>query len=123
VKQQYGSGVIITGHSLGGGLASAASLVTGLHAVTFNASGVNERTVARYGVDLSGADSLIRSYYVRGEVLSTVQALIPFFAPDAIGTRIPLSPFDVGWGGLNIFSTLLFHSMDNAVLPAMGIKP
>lgn len=41
--------VTIVGHSLGGGLGSAASTESGLPATTFNAAGLNVSTVARYG--------------------------------------------------------------------------
>jgi putative lipase involved disintegration of autophagic bodies len=47
----------ITGHSLGGGLAAAASVVSGFYAMTFNAAGVNYVTVqqfdTRYGLNLN----------------------------------------------------------------------
>ena len=57
-----------TGHSLGGGLATAAALHTNRPAVTFNAAGVNSWTT-----NLSNASRLITNYRVKGEVLSTLQ--------------------------------------------------
>ena len=57
-----------TGHSLGGGLATAAALHTNRPAVTFNAAGVNGWTT-----NLSNASRLITNYRVKGEVLSTLQ--------------------------------------------------
>ena len=44
---------LITGHSLGGGLASAASIVSGLHAVTFNPAGLNTVNLANYLYELN----------------------------------------------------------------------
>ena len=44
---------LITGHSLGGGLASAASVVSGLHAVTFNPAGLNTVNLANYLYELN----------------------------------------------------------------------
>lgn len=41
--------VEITGHSLGGGMASGASRASGKPATTFNAAGLHPNTVARYG--------------------------------------------------------------------------
>ncbi|MCW5550353.1 MAG: hypothetical protein KIT44_15430, partial [Opitutaceae bacterium] len=80
--------VLFVGHSLGGGLATVASAVTGLSAVTVNAAGVPGRVVSRVGGNLSNAQNLITAYYVRGEILSLVQDLTPL--PNASGTRIPL---------------------------------
>lgn len=52
--EAFGKGnVIFTGHSLGGGLASAAMLATGAPGVTFNAAGL--RAVASDSCRLNGA--------------------------------------------------------------------
>lgn len=61
--------VSFTGHSLGGGLASAAAARTGRPANTFNAAGLSARTVDGYPDPAAPVDA----YYVPGEVLSTVQ--------------------------------------------------
>lgn len=116
--------VTITGHSLGGGLASAAGLAAGLPTTTFNASGLSAATISaangiRATTGRSEAD--IRAYYVRGEILSTIQdggdrvagsllgralgsilgpaggvaggiAGAQVDAPEAYGTRIALDP-------------------------------
>lgn len=63
----------ITGHSLGGGLASAASAVTGLPADTFNAAGLHPNTIARYNVSREQAGRRIEAYRVEGEILTAVQ--------------------------------------------------
>jgi RHS repeat-associated protein len=39
-----------TGHSLGGGLAAISAYATGRHAISFNAAGVSELSIARLGV-------------------------------------------------------------------------
>jgi hypothetical protein len=64
-----GGNVSFTGHSLGGGLASAAATVTGRPATTFNAAGLNADTVRNYPPTSLNVDA----YYVPGEVLSGVQ--------------------------------------------------
>lgn len=79
-----------TGHSLGGGLASAAALVTGIKAETFNAAGVHKNTVARHGVEPEMIDmlatDLINAYRVHwatgvvADPLSLIQS-----AADAAG--------------------------------------
>jgi hypothetical protein len=91
------SQLIVTGHSLGGGLASAAALVADVRADTFNAAGLHEYTLyardqddapllnpgggyvelypgtaARYQV----AGNLIASHYVDYEILHFVQGYI-----------------------------------------------
>jgi hypothetical protein len=79
-KQLARSGVAdvtLTGHSLGGGLASAASIASGKNGVTFNAAGLSDATISRAnsirtnaGVGNAGA---VNAYYVRGEILSAIQ--------------------------------------------------
>lgn len=61
--------VSFSGHSLGGGLASAAAKASGLPANTFNAAGLNPATVARYGGKPSDAAD-IRAYHVPGDPLT-----------------------------------------------------
>ena len=63
-----GMRIRFVGHSLGGGLATAAALTTGKQATTFNASGVNKSTTYTCLAPRS-----ITNYRVKGEVLSTLQ--------------------------------------------------
>ena len=67
----------IAGHSLGGGLGSAGSAVTGVRAITFNAAGLHPETAARYasenGLPLFNTQSTVSTYQVTGEVLNDVQ--------------------------------------------------
>jgi hypothetical protein len=72
-QQKLGERVTFTGHSLGGGLASAQALRVRGQAITFNAAGLHENTVAAYGITPEAAGQYVRAYYVRGEVLSTFQ--------------------------------------------------
>ncbi|WP_424404888.1 type VI secretion system tip protein TssI/VgrG [Pasteurella sp. PK-2025] len=58
------------GHSLGGGLASAASRASGAKATTFNAAGLNNATVAR---KTEVIPSEITTYRVKGEILTRLQ--------------------------------------------------
>ena len=74
------SNFVLVGHSLGGGLASAAANNTGVNAITFNAAGLSEQYNNGY---LSGD---IRAHYIRGEILSTAQDYSPMY--NAVGTRI-----------------------------------
>lgn len=100
-----GARVTLTGHSLGGGLASAESLAAELPAATFNAAGLSDRTLtqARTVARADGRVDVpdISAFHVRGEILSTLQdggdrvlgILLHagfFDLPEAVGTRIPL---------------------------------
>ena len=111
--------VTITGHSLGGGLASAAAMASERDATTFNAAGLSETTLDEAN-RIAGKDGRvdvpdISAFYVRGEVLSSLQdggdrvvggllgaylggpwggaagATVTDF-PEAVGTRIGLDP-------------------------------
>lgn len=98
-KAAFGNSLAITGHSLGGGLASIASLATDSAAVTFNASGLNDDTIQRLIPDADiGAlkqqadNGLIRRYAIGGEILTSVQESTPL--PDAVGHKITLNDPD-----------------------------
>ncbi|PBJ84272.1 hypothetical protein CMZ84_07540 [Lysobacteraceae bacterium NML93-0399] len=103
-EQVFGDGnVALTGHSLGGGLASAASLATGASAVTFNASGLSNATLESLGfnpnaVRDSVADSgQVRRYAVNGDQLTGAQEDIPLLPiigspPEAVGHALRIDP-------------------------------
>ncbi len=111
--------ITITGHSLGGGLASAAAIASGSNATTFNSAGLSDATIrqarnihAAYGVETMDK---VTAYYVRGEILSSIQdggdrviggilgGLLGagvVDAPEAHGTRVALKaarPEGVKW--------------------------
>lgn len=65
--------VDISGHSLGGGMASAAAMSSGHPAWTFNAAGLNSGTVQKYGGKIIGSAGSIQSYRVDGELLTSLQ--------------------------------------------------
>lgn len=95
-----GDNMRFTGHSLGGGLASAAATVTGKDATTFNAAGLHPDTVKNV---IPG--SKIDSVHVRGEVLTSVQQL---GLPKAASTTdYPLDP-PPGFGKWLVASGALF---------------
>jgi hypothetical protein len=123
--------VTFTGHSLGGGLASAAAIASGRPATTFNAAGLSDATIkqARTIHDTAGVKTSddVRAYYVRGEILSTLQdggdrllggalggilGVAVADAPEAYGQRIGLNgvrPEGVRWYQDNAFSR---HGME-----------
>lgn len=80
-----GKGANFTGHSLGGGLASAASRATGNPATTFNAAGLHDKTV------LNSHPSQIDAVYVKGEMLRTLQ-MTPGVKQAAATETWPMDP-------------------------------
>ena len=86
-----GDSVEFTGHSLGGGMASAASAVTGDPATTFNAAGLNPITVEQAGAGpaaFSSTGDNVTAYHVAGEILTGLQShpyaalmSVPFLGP------------------------------------------
>lgn len=72
-KQREGSNVILTGHSLGGGLASYAAIKNDLPA-----TGVNSAPLAANHLGIDPTDwARITQYYVPGEALSAVNSANP----------------------------------------------
>src|SRR3546814_18621930 len=74
-KRAFGNNVILTGQSLGGGLAAAASMANEVPAVTFNAAGAHDKTLERHGYDADtlkreAEQGLTRSNPVQSEILT-----------------------------------------------------
>lgn len=63
---------VVAGHSLGGGEASAAGIVTGARTFTFNPAGLHPNTIAPYGKSLANGRH-VNDYIVDGEALNTAQ--------------------------------------------------
>ena len=82
--------VSIAGHSLGGGLASAAAIASGKPAWTFNAAGLNAGTVEKYGGTAIGDGSKIAAYRVHGEVLTKLQEFHLLDDLQSVNYDIPL---------------------------------
>ena len=92
----FGDGnVVFTGHSLGGGLASAAALATDASAVTFNAAGLSNETLRSLGLNPNAArdqvadSGQVRRYVVNGDPLTLAQQDLPVLP---IPYAPPLSP-------------------------------
>lgn len=117
VKTVYGDQIHLVGHSLGGGLASAASVVTGLKATVFNAAGVHADTVERFQKNLAPAPSLITNHRVEGELLTSLQEDPLFLLFNPVGIFFPKTSLVLGAG--------LSYAMPDAIgvqspLPALN---
>jgi|GEM_PF-1782727 len=69
----YGTGFETAGHSLGGGLASAATAYTGTNGYAFNPAGVHPNTLKDSGRNRAAVDKLVDTFYVEGEALTMAQ--------------------------------------------------
>jgi type VI secretion system secreted protein VgrG len=112
--------VEFAGHSLGGGLASAAAMVTGSKATTINSSGLNPKTAERLNIDeevQAHRSQNIDAFYSGSDPLSNVQDSLSI--PSAAGNRheVTVAPENSHtWLGL-IVPTLLGSLLD----PLLGI--
>lgn len=93
--------VHLVGHSLGGGLASAAQGGSGLTASTYNAAGLHSSAVARYSEDVrhvATEPAKITAIRVIGEALTKTQENfmgsygVSVMANDAVGTKRDMEP-------------------------------
>ena len=117
-KNAFGDGnVVVTGHSLGGGLASAAALAADIPGVTFNAAGLSDQTLESLdfnpnAVRDAAADSgQLRRYVVDGDPLTAAQQDVPMSPvlnmspPNAVGHELRIDP-PAGMGGLRDLGAL-----------------
>ncbi len=117
-QRVFGEGnVVFTGHSLGGGLASAAALATGTPGVTFNASGLSDQTLESLGFnpnavrDQAADSGQLRRYIVNGDPLNAAQQDLPVIPilgmspPNAVGHELRVDP-PAGMGGLGDLAAL-----------------
>lgn len=98
-------GISFTGHSLGGGLASANALSVNGKAITFNAAGLSDAT--KENLTLSGKTANITAFIVSGEIVDYSQRMIGLKAE---GNRIYM-PND--YSNATIFGRGLNHMMDS----------
>jgi len=101
--------IMMTGHSLGGGLASTATLVSGFRANTFNAAGLSSNTITEAanlrssigGTTLVNPENLVMAYRTENDALNTVQYPLGLMA---FGERIVLQ--DHNWMPLTTHSMI-----------------
>lgn len=121
-KVAFGEELVITGHSLGGGLAAVGAIAADTPAVTFNAAGVKDKTLERVGIDPDAARAQaeaggIRRYAVDHEILTGLQErnlATRYLMPDAIGNKVELPDPEplTGFSKINPFKTVP-HSIHN----------
>lgn len=129
-RAAFGENMVMTGHSLGGGLATAGAVATDTPAVTFNAAGLHDNTLERLNFNPDPVrqeleqGNLIRRYAVDHEILTTLQErslLTRGLLPDAVGRKIELpDPNPIhGWKtlipGSSLKHGLELHGMDSVI--------
>ncbi|GAB3637094.1 hypothetical protein GCM10027422_26840 [Hymenobacter arcticus] len=143
VTKNFAKGTVdITGHSLGGGLASAAVVVTGAKGYTFNAAGLHLATVGRspYNVtaaSMSAMGARIDALHSTSDPLTFIQtnmrntpagvlgdAVKWPLGPEALGIPRPLAPaadWQHGWDEL--VKRNPFRSAPRMALEGHGVDP
>ena len=114
------------GHSLGGGMASAAAAAAKSTATTFNAAGVKAKTLERRGKDLK--DAVVDAYYVEGDILSDIQDSLPLL--EAVGQRkaLPSAPDTAATQAKDMAAAAVAAVVGavagpiSAILGALGVK-
>lgn len=103
----YGGNLVLTGHSLGGGLAAYGAVSTGSTAVTFNAAGLSDAHLEDAGLHWQAGRAnvartgQVRAYHVDSDILTNSQEAFED-VPDAIGAPITIAnpveqPTDWSW--------------------------
>ena len=123
-KALKGEKLTFVGHSLGGGMASANSLLTGRNAFTFNPAGLSEK-FKKNNPELIKRTGTIRAFIVKGEAVDLAQKTYNLTNPknriETVGKVTYLSPSLSDYlisGGTGIFSHSYFHTM-GVVINAM----
>jgi len=122
-----GAKLSLTGHSLGGGLATVGTAVTGLPAVVFNPAGVHDNTLKRNDVNpeqfrKQAEAGLIRNYVVEGEILDLVNGLAPgkIFSP---ATKAAIRKAEeIASGTINTAAGIAKTTVDAAGKVAAGME-
>ena len=127
----YGDNLVMTGHSLGGGVAAYSALATDSTAVTFNAAGLSDQNMENVGLDWQhGREQVaksgqVRAYHVDSDALTNLQESADDI-PDAVGTPITIAnpieqPSDWWWlappvaAGAQGAHAVDMHLMDNVL--------
>jgi len=127
----------ITGHSLGGGLATAAGLAIDRQTIVYNPAALHPDFATENNLPYDQAGNLASVYHVEGEILTSAQDMGPIAVsipgpggipipvtidgPSAPGKRIPLAP-DEDWLNRNIEPSIFLPESIERGLALHGIE-
>ncbi len=137
--KEEGKAIEFVGHSLGGGLATVAAVVTGGNATVFNPPGVHQNTIERYlnkdkaNAALENAKNNITAFRYQGEFLGLQDKLVAgALLPNLVGKRIttdsrqhPYRPVFSNIGGRRVEGSIDRHKIDKlirALDPAQALE-
>jgi len=130
MNREFGDKLKITGHSLGGGLATLAAAITNREATTFNSAGLHRNTLNHHQIDSNDFKEyaerghIIRCV-VKGEILNAIQDHTPL--PSSIGHREniidPINPSTLGKHGMDSVKRALEHEVGKSALTEALRRP
>ena len=85
---KFKDNLVFTGHSLGGGIATAQALATGNRAYVFNPAGLSAGAVGGIELDFASADRLVTRFVVEGDGVDRINALEG--TPASVGQRVDI---------------------------------
>ena len=101
-----------TGHSLGGGLANANALATGLPATIYNPAGLNDATISNDPRLLISNSGNVTAYVVRGEPVD--------FLNSALGTPVRADAANIHYIGSSLAPVLLYGTSSLVAVSTLG---
>ena len=118
-EKAFGDKLRITGHSLGGGLATLSSAITNRPAITFNSAGIHPNSMLVNQLDYSkfsdyAEKGAITRCIVKGEILNWIQDHTPL--PNSLGLREDLEHPN----NPNTFTKHKMQSVEEALLYEIG---
>ncbi|MDR0703368.1 MAG: DUF2974 domain-containing protein [Planctomycetaceae bacterium] len=113
IRNNFVDKVIVTGHSLGGGIAAVAAITGKLKGFVFNPPAIHRNTLEQFDPqNIIDAENNLKCFVVTGEILDLVNTTISI-QHRRIGTKIPL----YGSWKIPVFSGLLGRQFTKILVP------
>ena len=112
IAQNYLGEIFVTGHSLGGGLASLFGTKNKLKTYTFNPAGIHTNTLVKYGISRQDSKKCVTAFTVKGDLLDIVND----WSMQPLGLNVELKYSNFLLRLLNIFKTPIKRHTINEVI-------